>query len=130
VHHTNIGLEKIKVHIRKLVPYNQKSLTNEKTKDPVGSTQEALLDHFHDLFNQGWCALGRSNSFSSSSLAALLNFVIATNTSMGVKTVSFDRALGSTTPNWWQLFHPNPKTAPFIVTMTLWYKPEAIDCIL
>jgi hypothetical protein len=27
-------------------------------------------------------------------------------------------------------FHPNPSTAPFIVTMMLWSKPEAIDCIL
>jgi hypothetical protein len=33
VHHTNIGLEKIKVHIRKLAPYNQKSLAHEQTKD-------------------------------------------------------------------------------------------------
>jgi hypothetical protein len=33
MHHTNIGLEIIKVHIRKLVPYSQKSLVHEQTKD-------------------------------------------------------------------------------------------------
>jgi hypothetical protein len=56
----------------------------------------------------------------SSNLTTLLNFVTAVNTSVGVKIVSPDRALGSTTPNWWSLLHPNPNTAPDIVTMMPW----------
>jgi hypothetical protein len=31
--HTNIGVEKIKVHIIKLAPYSQKSLAHEQTKN-------------------------------------------------------------------------------------------------
>jgi hypothetical protein len=56
----------------------------------------------------------------SGSLVAPLNFVTATNTSVGVETVSPDRALGSTTPNWWSLLHPNPNMALLIITMTPW----------
>jgi hypothetical protein len=33
VHYTNIGLGKIKVQIRELAPYSQKSLIHEQTKD-------------------------------------------------------------------------------------------------
>jgi hypothetical protein len=62
--------------------------------------------------------------------AVPLNFVIAPNTSVGVKTVSPNRALGSTTPNQWPLLHPNPNTAPLIVTIVSWLYPEVIDCIL
>jgi hypothetical protein len=83
------------------------------------------------VLQQGCCALGRRCSrFASGSLAASLNFVIATNTSVGIETVSPDRALGSTTPNWWSLLCPNPNTTPLIVIMTPWLLPRAIDCIL
>jgi hypothetical protein len=33
VHHTNIGLDKTEVRIRKLAPYSQNSLAHEQTKD-------------------------------------------------------------------------------------------------
>ena len=54
------------------------------------------------------------------SLATPFNFVTRANNSMGIKTVSSDRALGSTTPNWWLMLRPNPNTAPLIVTMMPW----------
>ena len=66
----------------------------------------------------------------SSSLPTPLTFVIIANTLLGVEIISPNRALGSTTPNWRLLLHPNPNMAPFIVTMTLWLVPEAIDYIL
>jgi hypothetical protein len=59
------------------------------------------------------------------------DFVTAANTSVGSNTsISSDRALGSTTPNCWLSFNPNLNIAPLVVTMTLWLRPEAIDCIL
>jgi hypothetical protein len=80
----------------------------------MDSTNEATLDRFHLCLCQDWCAPGHYSSLPLGSLAALLNFVIVANTSVGS-----DRALGST-PNWWLLLHPNPNTAPLIVTMILW----------
>jgi hypothetical protein len=53
VHYTNIGLEKIKVHIRKLVPSSQKILYMSKPR-----THGALLDHFRLPLHRGWRALG------------------------------------------------------------------------
>jgi hypothetical protein len=56
----------------------------------------------------------------SGSLAILLNLFTIANTSMGVEIVSPKGVLGSITPNWWSLFHPNPNIAPLTVTMMSW----------
>jgi hypothetical protein len=93
-----------KVHIRKPDLYNQKNLTHEQTKD-LGviawiAHMKPVLDRFHLHLHQGWCALGCYNSLPLGSLIAPLKFVTALNTSVGVKTMSSDGALGSTTPNW------------------------------
>jgi hypothetical protein len=134
VYYTNIGLEKIKVHIRKPDLYNQKRLAHEQTKD-LGvfawvADMKPVMDHFHLHLHQGWCAPGYYNSLPSGSLTTPLKFVTAANTSVGVKTMSSDRVLGSPTPNWWSLLLPNPNTAPLIVTMMPWKSPEAIEITL